>query len=228
MLDLPSSLFLGTRLPRGAGRSIHSSKSLTASRSLAGSVSRGGKGQAMTGQLQAAEGQLLGDQETTILYVQMRSIQLQVHPSSSSPLLENQPEQSKQQGSMHGAIAGFYPQSLVCLVLLWPKVVCHTTPFKQHECCSSEIISVVLEAASRMGKSPSEEHITDRQRDEHLCPSEGTREGCPAPHGRSVPGGGGGMWSLLRKCWQCLQSQTRQRSYSQRSECKTGLVTSQI
>lgn len=189
----------------------------------------------MTGQLWAAEGQCWGTRggmgtftAITVHYIQMGSTQLQVHPSSSSPLLENQPEQSKQQSSVHGATAGFCQQSVVCLVLLRPKVTCHATPFKQYECCCSEIISAMLEAASHTGKSPSEQHITDRQRAECLCPPEGKQESSPAPHGRSVPRGAGGMWSSLRKCWQCLQSQTRQRSYSQRSECKTGLVTSQI
>jgi len=156
----------------------------------------------MTGQLQAAEEQCWGAggdtgtfTATTIHHVQMGSIQLQVHPSSSSPLLDNQPKHSKQRSSMHGATAGFYQQSVVCLVLLQPKVACHTTPFKQHECCSSEVISAVLEAASRTGRSPLEQHITDRWHAERLCLLEGKREGSPAPHGRSVPRRAGGMWS---------------------------------
>lgn len=120
-------------------------------------------------------------------HLQTTTIQIQVYPSSSSPLLENQREQSKRQSSMHRATAGFYQQTMVCPVLLQREVACHATSFKQHECCCSEIISAMLEAASHIGKNPSDQYMTGsapnisaHQRGSRTAPPRPTAESCPA------------------------------------------------
>lgn len=183
----------------GAGSSIHSSKHLSASRARRqrGAVP-GDPG--LSGRLHCR------------CHTARTSRSGRVHPAAL-PCLKTSP--SRADGRARGC----------CRILpakrglLQPEVACHTAPFEPHPCCSSGIISSVLEAASGPGKSSSEGH---------KCPSDGTREGCPAPRRSSVPRAAGGVWASPRERWQCLQSQTRQRSYCGRSECKTGLVTSQI
>lgn len=111
--------------------------------------------------------------------------------------------------------------------LLCPKVGCHASPCKQNEFSPLRWFQPCQRLpVTRGAVLQSSSQQTDDM--PNVCARRREAAGLPAPLGRSVPRGAGGMWSSLPKCWQCLQSQTRQHSYSQRSECKTGLVTSQI
>lgn len=119
--SIPQHKQPSTGLPRGAGRSSHSSESLTSSRSLDGHCQQArqgaGNGWATVGSAWGTRGNRSTFTAIAIHCVQTGGIQLHMQ-LSNKPLLENQ---SKQWSSMHGGTAGFQQQRAVCLHCFVPR-----------------------------------------------------------------------------------------------------------